>query len=157
MSEVERVLIPELGEIVIRPLRRIEDEAAYSRFGAALAGEDLRLRFAGPAHWNAALAPRLFGFDGTPFAACDERGEILGVGGIVAHEISLTVRSDLKRRGLGRALLHHLVSYAIEHGFAELVGSVLAENRPMLKLAQAVGFRAIGFEGTLVSIRLCLP
>lgn len=157
MTEPERVFIREMGEIVIRPLRQVEDEATYARFGATLAMDDLRLRLAGPARWSAELAPRLFGFDGTPFAAFDGRGEILGVAGIVAHEVGLIVRSDRKRLGLGRALLKHVMGHAFTHGFTELAGSVLAENRPMLGLAQAVGFRPTGFEGPLVAIRLCLP
>jgi acetyltransferase len=157
MSDIERVLIPELGGILIRPLRSIEDEAAYTRFGMALGQDDLRMRLAGPARWSSALVPRLFGFDGAAFAAFEDGGEILGVGGIVANEISLTVRSDIKRHGLGRVLLEHIVGHAFEHGFTELAGSVLAENRPMLELAKRVGFRATAFEGPLVSIRLCLP
>jgi acetyltransferase len=67
------------------------------------------------------------------------------------------VRSDVKRRGLGRVLLERIVQHALEHGMTELVGSVLAENRPMLALARIAGFRAAGFEGTMVSLRLCLP
>jgi acetyltransferase len=157
MSELERVFIPELGEIVIRPLRQVEDEAAYFRFGMALAAEDLRMRLAGPARWSSELVPRLFGFKGAPFAAIDARGDILGVAGIVEHEISIAVRSDLKRHGLGRVLLEHIVGHAFEHGFTELAGSVLAENHAMLELARTMGFRSTGFEGPLVSIRLCLP
>jgi acetyltransferase len=157
MSEIELVLIPELGEILIRRLRSIEDEPAYTRFGRALAQDDLRMRLAGPARWSSALVPRLFGFAGAAFAAFEGRGEIVGVGGIVGNEISLIVRSDVKRHGLGRVLLEHIVGHALEHGFTELSGSVLAENRPMLELAKTVGFRATAFEGPLVSIRLCLP
>jgi acetyltransferase len=157
MTEQELVLIPELGEIIIRPLRRVEDEAAYIRFGMALTTDDLRMRFASPARWSPELAPRLFGFNGTPFGAFDSRGEILGVGGIVENEISLAVRSDLKRHGLGRALLTHIVGHAFEHGFTELAASVLGENYPMLALAKTVGFRPTRLEGPLVSLQLCLP
>jgi GNAT superfamily N-acetyltransferase len=135
MSELELVLIPELGEILTRRLRSIEDEPAYTRFGRALAQDDLRMRLAGPACWSSALVPRLFGFGGTAFAALDDRGEIVGVGGIVGKEISLIVRSAVKRHGLGRVLLGHIVGHALEHGFSELTGSVLAEDRPMLQLA----------------------
>ena len=48
MSDIERVLIPELGGIFIRPLRRVEDEAAYTRFGMALTPDDLAARPARP-------------------------------------------------------------------------------------------------------------
>jgi acetyltransferase len=94
---------------------------------------------------------------GTVFAAFGEDGEILGVGRLVENEMALAVHSKLKRRGLGRLLLERIVHFACEHGIAEITGAVLAENRPMLGLARAAGFRITGFEGPMVSIRLCLP
>jgi L-amino acid N-acyltransferase YncA len=54
-------------------------------------------------------------------------------------------------------LLTHIISYALEHGMIELVGTALAENQPMLALARSAGFRATGFERPMVSMRLCLP
>jgi acetyltransferase len=157
MSEIERFFLLELGTVLVRPLRSVEDEPAYLRFGAALAPNDLRTRFAVPTKWRPELAARLFGFAGSVFAAFAEGGEILGVGAIVGREFSLTVRSDVKRHGVGRMILTHLISYALEHGMIELVGTALAENQPMLALARSAGFRATGFEGPMVSMRLCLP
>jgi acetyltransferase len=157
MCELKRVLVPRLGEIVIRPLHRPDDEGAFQRFGAALAPDDLRLRFAVPTRWGPSAARRLVALDGTAFAAFDHQGEILGLGDVAGKEIALAVRSDAKRRGLGRVLLQRIVQHALEHGMTELLGSVLAENRPMLALARIAGFRAAGFEGTMVSLRLCLP
>lgn len=157
MSEIERFFVPDLGEVFVRPLRPREDEPACLRFGAALAPNDLRTRFGVPTKWSPELAPRLFGFTGSVFAAFDESGEILGVGAIVAKEFSLAVRSDVKRHGVGRILLTHIVSYALKHGILELVGTALAENQPMLALARSAGFRASGFDGPMISMRLCLP
>ena len=157
MSEIESFFVPDLGEVFVRPLRPREDEPAYLRFGAALAPSDLRTRFAVPTKWRPELAPRLFGFAGSVFAAFDESGEILGVGAIVGTEFSLTVRSDVKRHGVGRILLTHIVSYALKHGILELVGTALAENQPVLALARSAGFRASGFDGPMISMRLCLP
>jgi acetyltransferase len=116
MSEIERFFVPDLGEVLVRPLRPVEDEPAYLRFGAAIAPNDLRTRFAVPTKWRPELAPRLFGFAGTVFAAFQEGGEILGVGAIVGKEFSLTVRSDVKRHGVGRMLLTRIISYALEYG-----------------------------------------
>jgi acetyltransferase len=67
------------------------------------------------------------------------------------------VRSDLKHRGLGRALLQRLLRHAVDEGMTEVLGSVLAENRPMLALAEVAGFRAVARDGSMVSLRLCLP
>jgi acetyltransferase len=157
MRAVERVRVPRLGEVVVRPLLRRDDERAYLRFGAALEPDDLRMRFAGPTRWSPSVAERLVARDGTAFAAFDERGEILGVGEVVENEIALAVRSDLKRRGLGRVLLERIVRYGVERGMTELVGTVLVENLPMLALARIIGFRTASFEGTMVLLRLCLP
>jgi len=157
MGERERILVPQWGEILIRRLWLPGDGAAYQRFGAALAPDDLRLRFAVPTRWGPGTAQRLAPLDGAAFAAFDRGGEILGIGDVVAGEVALAIRSDFQRRGLGRALLERIREHAVERGMTELVGCVLAENRPMLALAQIAGFRAAGFEGSMVSLRLCLP
>jgi acetyltransferase len=157
MAELDHIVLSEQGEVLVRELRRPEDEEAYLRFGAAMAADDLRMRFAVPTRWSPALAQRMLMLNGAAFAAFGEDGEILGVGRLVENEIALTVRSELKRRGLGRVLLEHIVHSALEHGVLELTGTVLAENRPMLALARAAGFHITGSEGPMVSIRLCLP
>lgn len=157
MPERDHIVLPELGEVIIRELRRPEDEAAYLRFGAEMAADDLRMRFAVPTRWSIALAQRMLMLNGIVFAAFGEDGEILGVGRLTENEVALAVRSKLKRRGLGRVLLEHIVHSALEQGIAELTGTVLAENRPMLALARVAGFRITGSEGPVVSVRLCLP
>jgi len=157
MPELGRIVLPELGEVLVRELRRPEDEEAYLRFGAAMAEDDLRMRFTVPTQWSPALAQRMLMLTGTVFAAFGEDGEILGVGRLVENEIALAVHSKLKRRGLGRVLLERIVDFACENGIAELTGTVLAENRPMLGLARAAGFRVTGSEGPVISMRLCLP
>jgi hypothetical protein len=75
MGERERLLMlaPRLGAIVIRPLDPEDDRAAYERFGAALAAEDLRLRFAVPTQWGPDAARRLVPEDATTFAAFDRK------------------------------------------------------------------------------------
>jgi acetyltransferase len=157
MPELDHIVLPKLGDVLVRELRRPEDEEAYLRFGAAMAANDLRMRFAVPTRWTLALAQRMLKLNGTAVAAFGEDGEILGVGRLVGNEIALSVRSELKRRGLGRVLLERIVHSALEQGIVELTGTVLAENRPMLALAQTAGFRITGFEGPMVSMRLCLP
>ena len=55
-------------------------------------------------------------------------------------EYALLVRSDLNGRGLGRALMTHLIDYARADGLERLEGMVLAENRGMLDLISRFGF-----------------
>ena len=60
---------------------------------------------------------------------------------ILAAEFALLVRRDCGRLGLGRLLLGALVDHARRRGIGRVWGVVLAENRPMLELARAMGFR----------------
>ena len=71
-------------------------------------------------------------------------------------EFAITVRSDLKGQGIGRALLQKLVDYCRSRGTAELVGQVLNENRPMLSLARALGCSE-RFDGEAGLMELRLP
>jgi acetyltransferase len=56
-------------------------------------------------------------------------------------EFAILVRSDLKGRGIGTALLSKLVRYCRERETGELFGDVLLDNARMLGLAQELGFR----------------
>jgi acetyltransferase len=57
------------------------------------------------------------------------------------HTPILLVRSDLKGRGLGRALMNKLVRYCRDRGTGELFGDVLTDNASMFALAEELGFR----------------
>jgi acetyltransferase len=139
----------------VRPLYH-DDLGAYLRFGRRLEPEDIRLRFGQMLRWNEACARDLLG-QGEVFAAFDAWGEITGVARLVKGEIALTVRSDLKRHGIGQKLLRHVVEHAVERGLTEISGYFLAENHPALALAHHAGFRLKGSYGGLVELRLCLP
>ena len=74
-------------------------------------------------------------------------------------EFAIVVRSDLKRKGLGRLLMDKLVKYAKEKGLKRLVGTVLRENRAMRELAMSTGFHAdtsYAPEGEVVNVILPL-
>lgn len=157
----ELAWLPRLGAFRVRPLRAA-DHRAYRAFGARLDPDDLRLRFAGPIKLDSPVLCAQFreiDHDGVEvFAAFDAAGEILGVARFVrtsptSAEIALIVRSDLKRRGLGRVLLDRLLWHACLLGLAELAGQVLYENRPMLRLAAQAGFRVIGGSGVMADLR----
>ena len=96
--------------------------------------------------------------------ASDEAGqpETLGVVRVLADpddrqaEFAIVVRSDLKGKGLGRSLMEKIVRYSRERGTGELVMSVLAGNRGMLRLADRFGFEHVGTEEGVSELRLRL-
>ena len=157
--------------IVVRPIRP-EDEAQHRAFVEQIAPGDLRLRF----FYSRRELPRselarLTQIDYAREMAfiavrrrADGHEETLGVVRAVADpdnieaEFALIVRSDLKRRGLGRLLLEKMVSYLAGRGTQRIVGRVMRENHAMRDLAQALGFvaepdRAAGDD----DVRLVLP
>ena len=69
----------------------------------------------------------------------------------------MLVRSDLKRKGLARALMGLLIDYSREAGVGELWGEIMAQNRPMLDLARALGFELQAGSGPgIVRARMSL-
>jgi acetyltransferase len=62
-------------------------------------------------------------------------------------EFAVVVRSDWKRRGLGRALIEAIIHRARERGIAELYGVILADNEAMIALARRLGFAIAADRG----------
>ena len=56
-------------------------------------------------------------------------------------EYAILLRSDLKGRGLGWALMQLIVDYARADGLAAIAGQVLRENATMLAMCGALGFK----------------
>ena len=162
-NAVEHVALA-FGTIVVRPLRP-DDRAAYRRFLWRLDPEDVRLRMGRPVRADRRLYDRLLDFDRSreeAFVALDSGGDIVGVGRIVLDaalgddrgEIALIVRSDMKHRGIGAALLGRIMRFARANGLAEMRGFVLHENRPMLNLARKHGGRFVDAPpSSLVELR----
>jgi acetyltransferase len=151
--------LPEVGALEIRPPLPA-DHAAYCAFAARLGREDLRLRFAGLVKLDCdALRAQLLAIDHTQHEALAvfAGGEMLAIAHLVrtapaTAELALIVRSDLKRRGLGRVLLARLILHACELGLRTLTAQILAENLPMQRLAREAGFRATGRNGFLIDM-----
>ena len=89
-----------------------------------------------------------------------ERAEIVGGGRYVlvrpgVAELAFTVIDECQGKGLGAALMRHLVTIAREAGLVELIAEVLPDNSPMLRLFVKSGFCAKR-EGEVVHVALDL-
>ncbi|HEY0524760.1 MAG TPA: GNAT family N-acetyltransferase [Stellaceae bacterium] len=144
----------------VRPLRR-RDETLHRAFYTRIHGDDLRLRFgravpqvtARELAWLTAAAP------GEIVLGAFQRRrlvltEIVGIGRAVivpetrSADFAVAVRSDLKRRGIGTALLMRLIEECRTRGIDELIGDVLHENEAMLALARKLGATVDGATRT---------
>ena len=82
------------------------------------------------------------------FVALDEaRNDILGVVRLYLDkthetgEYAILLRSDLKGRGLGWALMQRIIEYAKSQGLRRIEGQILQENSVMLKMCRELGFK----------------
>ncbi|HSM93053.1 MAG TPA: bifunctional acetate--CoA ligase family protein/GNAT family N-acetyltransferase [Anaeromyxobacteraceae bacterium] len=145
----ERVTLKDGSEVTLRPVRP-GDEAAHSDFVSRLSPEDSHFRFfhtvrTMPRTELARLTQidydREMAFVATR-PAPGGGAETIGVVRTVADgenetaELSIVVRSDLKRRGLGSHLLRKAIDWCHSRGTRELAGDVLAENESMLELTR---------------------
>ncbi|MGL4445575.1 MAG: GNAT family N-acetyltransferase, partial [Alsobacter sp.] len=151
--EWERQLTLKEGwRVDVRPVRP-EDEVLYPPFFARVTQEDLRLRFfAKVKEFSHAFIARLTQIDysrAMAFAAIEhDTGDLLGVVRLHADanheegEYAILLRSDLKGRGLGWALMQLMIEYARADGLDRVTGQVLRENTTMIEMCKALGFDA---------------
>jgi len=138
--------------VILRPIRP-EDEPAHREFFESLHMDDIRFRFFGVMkelqHSQLARYTQIDYNREMAFIACEAQDgaqRTLGVVRAVSDpdrlraEFAITVRSDIKGRGLGRILLEKLIRYCREAGIGEIAGQVLHDNHRMLSLAQELGF-----------------
>ena len=59
-------------------------------------------------------------------------------------EYTVYVSTAVRGRGIGAAMLAHLIEVAPSHGYYKLVGHILAGNAAGLRLAEDAGFRVVG-------------
>ena len=153
-KELEEIVeLRDTTRLLFRPIRP-EDEPQHYEFHSRLTPEDIRFRFfrfvdALP-HSEMARLTQIDYDREMAFVAVtlpvDGTAETLGVVRAVCipdsddAEFSIITRSDMKGRGLGGALMRKLIVYCRTRGTRHLVGEVLAENAPMLKMMRAFGF-----------------
>ena len=138
--------------VFARPIRP-EDEPLIHEFLRHVTPNDLRLRFFAPmkefTHQFIARLTQLDYARAMAFVAFDEAtSELLGVVRIHSDSIyesgeyAILLRSDLKGKGLGWALMQLIIEYARSEGLKEISGDVLHENHVMLDLCRSLGFKS---------------
>ena len=140
--------------VFVRPIRP-EDEPLIHEFLRHVTSHDLRLRFFAPmkefTHEFIARLTQLDYARAMAFVAVDETtNEVLGVVRIHSDSIyesgeyAILLRSDLKGRGLGWALMQLIIEYAKSEGLKVIAGDVLQENTVMLEMCRNLGFEVKG-------------
>jgi acetyltransferase len=136
--------------IFARPIRP-DDEPEIHEFLRHVSSQDLRLRFFAPMkEFSHEFIARLTQIDyarAMAFVAFDEAtNELVGVVRIHSDSIyengeyAILLRSDLKGRGLGWALMQLIIEYAKSEGLKRISGQVLQENSAMLNMCRELGF-----------------
>lgn len=167
--ELEEAVQVEGRQIRLRPIRP-EDFAQHKRFLSRCSPEDLHARFLSTFRElpDADIA-RLTQIDydrEMAFIAEETLApggtETLGVARVsmdpdnIDADFAILVRSDCKRRGLGRLLLGKLIRYCQGRGTTRMTSSVLSGNACMLGLGAALGFTARLAERGIMEIGLDL-
>jgi acetyltransferase len=136
--------------VYVRPIRP-EDEPLIHDLLQHVTMDDLRLRFFAPmkqfTHEFIARLTQLDYARAMAFVAFDEpTNQMVGVVRIHSDSIyetgeyAILLRSDLKGRGLGWALMQLIIEYAKSEGLKTISGDVLKENTVMLDMCRHLGF-----------------
>lgn len=151
-TEWERQLQLRDGRTVcVRPMRP-DDEPAIVRLLQNVSPEDFRLRFFHSVkEFSHQFVGRLTQLDyarAMAFVALDSVSkEVIGVVRLHSDsryetaEYAILLRSELKGKGLGWALMQLLIEYARAEGLKSLFGEVLNENTTMLAMCRELGFK----------------
>ncbi len=154
--------------VLARPIRP-EDEPVIHEFLRHVTSHDLRLRFFAPmkefTHEFIARLTQLDYARAMAFVAFDEAtNEMVGVVRIHSDSIyetgeyAILLRSDLKGKGLGWALMQLIIEYAKSEGLKTISGDVLKENTVMLEMCRHLGFevKADPVEHNICNVKLKL-
>ena len=163
-----RVEVKDGRRVFVRPIRP-EDEPLIHELLRHVTPEDLRLRFFAPmkqfTHEFIARLTQLDYARAMAFVAFDEAtGDLVGVVRIHSDsvyengEYAILLRSDLKGRGLGWALMQMIIEYGRSEGLKVIFGDVLAENVVMLEMCRGLGFevKSDPVEHGICNVRLVL-
>jgi acetyltransferase len=154
--------------VFVRPIRP-EDEPLIHELLRHVTSQDLRLRFfASMKEFSHEFIARLTQLDyarAMAFVALDAAtNEIVGVVRLHSDSIyengeyAILLRSNLKGRGLGWALMQLIIEYAKSEGLKVVSGDVLAENTVMLAMCRKLDFevKADPVERGICNVKLVL-
>jgi GNAT superfamily N-acetyltransferase len=140
--------------VLIRPISKL-DASAHLAFFDGLSPATKRLRFLGSINQpSEAMIAQLTDIDGTNQAALvavvkDGTAEmIVGISrysklaGVNHCESALVVSDDWQHKGLGTALMQHLIEIAKTQGLAAMKSTEFAQNTDMRTLMQELGFHS---------------
>ncbi len=151
----EWLVLPKSGRrVIIRPVLA-EDEPAHRAFHELQSPESIRYRFFQyRKHFSREDVAQMVQIDydrEMVFIANAEREDGKGeetLGTVrtwtdadnLQCEFAVMVHDKMKGEGLGVALMRKMIDYCRSRGTVEMVGNVLPDNRPMLQLAEHLGF-----------------
>lgn len=165
----ERIVLRDGRELLLRPIEPADIEPIRHGF-VLLDPEEVRMRYQHPVKWlDEAYLQRLVhprrGQDFTLVLAepLPPGQALVGAVARMARtpgtddmEFAIIVSHYLAGRGLGRLLLSKLIARARRSGMRAIHGDVLIGNEPMLRLAQALGFRRLPSDDAGM-VRVQLP
>jgi acetyltransferase len=146
-----RLVLWDGWRISVRPIRPDDDVLIRDLLGH-VSKEDLRLRFFDSikefSHQFIVRLMKLGDARSTALVAIDETSsEMLGVVWLYCDatyetgEYAIMLRSALKGRGLGWALMQLIIEHAKSKGLRRIDGQILQENSVMLKMCRELGFK----------------
>ncbi|MBR9870681.1 MAG: GNAT family N-acetyltransferase [Gammaproteobacteria bacterium] len=151
----EWIVLPKSGKrVIIRPVLA-QDEPAHRAFHEYQSPESIRYRFFQyRKHFSREDVAQMVQIDydrEMVFIANAKKEdgdgeETLGTVRVwtdadnLRSEFAVMVDDRMKGEGLGVALMQKMIEYCRSRGTMEMVGDVLPENRPMLQLAEQLGF-----------------
>jgi GNAT superfamily N-acetyltransferase len=146
-----RLVLRDEWRVFVRPVGPDDDLLVRDLLGH-VSREDLRLRFFDSIkEFSQPFIAKLTELDGQramAFVAIDEADrQALGVVWLYCDSIGETgeyailLRSDLKGRGLGWALMQLIIERARSAGLHRICGEILQENSIMLKMCRELGFQ----------------
>lgn len=151
-AQLEQTLVLGGQRFAVRPIRP-EDEPRLHAFYARATPADMRLRFflarREVPHSELARYSQIDYDREMAFIALPPAGENAPMIGEVRAscdpdnqraEFAILIAGGWQRRGLGRALLTHLINYLRARGTREVSGECLVENTGMAALARSLGF-----------------
>ncbi|CAN5505460.1 GNAT family N-acetyltransferase [soil metagenome] len=141
----------------VRPVR-VGDEAALATFYAGVSSDDLRFRFlSGMSQVPAARIAEMTHVDHgktEDFVVFAPDGETIVANALLAAddkldtaEVAISIRHDLRGRGIGWALLDHVARAAKAKGIRKLVSIESYANHAAIELEREMGFTARSYEG----------